>query len=65
MKINKRNIGIKLGLRAFHKGLPCMPDADGILKNEKANLSMLDKSLIVDGWMIGWRSGELDSNGGW
>lgn len=65
MKERARNIGVRLGMRAFYKGMPCIPHADVELNQKKAILALGEKNHIVDGWIDGWRSGELDANGGW
>lgn len=65
MKNIARNIGVRLGIRAFYSGMPCMPHADSELNKKKAILCLAEKHHIVDGWVDGWRSVELDASGGW
>lgn len=60
MKTDFRTLGIKSGLKDFYLGKPCVPPVDlKIFKERKA------KEIFISGWIDGWRSGELENNGGW
>lgn len=60
-----RNVGMELGMMAYRKGMPCAPKTDDFYSSK---IRYLDSDLAKNftlGWIEGWRTEDLDSNGGW
>lgn len=51
-------LGVKQGRLAFLNGMPCTPCGFEKIKQE-------DVREFNKGWVVGWRSEEIENTGGW
>ena len=55
--------GRYIGRHAFKAGFSCTPAADRALTEKMKVVSPSAQKLLTEGWLVGWRSAELDTSG--